>query len=45
MSVNDVYGMLWTWDIAALILLRVILMKKKLKGALNVELVGEKKSF
>lgn len=31
MSVNDVYGMLWTWDIAALILLRVILMKVMLR--------------
>ena len=29
MSVNDACGMHWKWDIAALILPRVILMKRK----------------
>lgn len=45
MSVNDACGMHWKWDIAALILPRVILMKRKLGRLLKSQELTEKKYF
>ena len=41
MSVNDACGMHWKWDIAALILPRVILMKRRLERLLKSQELTE----
>ena len=45
MSVNDACGMHWKWDIAALILPRVILLKSRLERLLKSQELTEKKYF